>query len=258
MSKPRPRNRDESAKRRKPRGKASSGETWLWGQHAVSAALANPKRRFKRVFATKNAAERAKLEVGTFQSVSPTDLSDVLPSGAVHQGLAAEVEALVPVHLDDLIASGAKRLVVLDQMNDPHNLGAVFRSAAAFGFGGIILQDRNTPPITGVVAKSAAGAIETVAECRVVNIARALDRLGVEGFHTIGLSGDGVSVIGDAVRGAEKVAIVLGAEGSGLRPGVAKACAEIAKIPMTPGMESLNVSNAAAIAFYEIFRGQRS
>ena len=254
MSKPRPRKRDESAKRKKPSGRAPSAQNWIWGQHAVAAALGNPKRRLKRLFATKNAAERAKLGGTPSVTVSPTELSSMSPQGAIHQGIAAEFEPLQPVQLDDLIGSGAKRLVVLDQISDPHNLGAIFRSAAAFGFSGLILQDRNTPPITGIVAKSAAGAIETVSECRIVNVARALDRLGVEGFHTVGLSGDGARMIADTVSGATKIAVVMGAEGSGLRPGVAKACAEVAKIPMAPGMESLNVSNAAAIAFYEVFK----
>ena len=254
MSKRRPRKRDESAKMRKPRSGPSGASNWLWGQHAVAAALSNPNRSFKRVFATKNAAERATLKTGTFVPVSPGDLSGMLPQQAVHQGLAAEVEPLVPAHLEDVLQSDVTRLVVVDQISDPHNLGAIFRSAAAFGFSALIIQDRNTPPITGIVAKSAAGAIETVSECRVVNISRALEQIAQAGFHSVGLTGDAPSLLDNAVQGANRLAVVLGAEGSGLRPGVSKACAQLARIPIDGSMESLNVSNAAAIAFYEASR----
>lgn len=254
MSKSRPRKRPESAKPRGPVNASKVTVNWLWGQHAVEAALANPKRRLKRVLATKNALERAKRRPAEYIDISPSVLSGLLPAGAVHQGIAVETDPLAPTHLEDLIGQGVTRLVVLDQISDPHNLGAIFRSAAAFGFGGVVLQDRNTPAITGVVAKSAAGAIETVPECRVVNVARALDQLGEAGFHTVGLAGEGSSFVDDAVKGAAKVAIVMGAEGAGLRPGVMKACAEIARIPIESAMESLNVSNAAAIAFYDVSR----
>lgn len=254
MSKSRPRNRPESAKRRGNVNAPKAPGNWIWGLHAVSAALANPKRRIKRVCASRNAMEKLPNAPKAFEDVSPGQLAAMLPDGAVHQGIAIEVEPLSPSHLEDLIGRGAERLVVLDQVSDPHNLGAIFRSAAAFGFTAIVLQDRNTPPITGIVAKSAAGAIETVSECRVVNVARALDQLGEAGFHTVGLAGEGRSLVSEAVAGAAKVAIVMGAEGSGLRPGVAKACAELARIPIASAMESLNVSNAAAIAFYDVAR----
>lgn len=185
------------------------------------------------------------------EDLSPGEIGDMLPPGAVHQGIAAQFEPLPEMPLEDLIATGTSRIAVLDQVSDPHNLGAIFRSAAAFGFGGLVLQTRNAPPITGIVAKSAAGAIETVPECRVVNISRALETLSEAGYHTVGLAGSGRANVRQALSGADKVAIVLGAEGPGLRPGVAKACAELAHIPISEAMESLNVSNAAAIAFYE-------
>ncbi|MEL6664082.1 MAG: RNA methyltransferase, partial [Pseudomonadota bacterium] len=154
-----------------------------------------------------------------------------------------------PVTIDDLITAGARRIAVLDQLADPHNLGAIFRSAAAFGFDGVVLQTRHSPPITGIVAKSAAGGVERVSECRVVNIARALDALADQGFSVIGLAGEADTNLEDALAPGP-CAIVLGTEGSGLRPGVAKACTQLARIPMGGEMESLNVSNAAAIAFY--------
>ena len=233
---------------------ASGQGIWIWGVHAVEAALANPERRLAELLATENAA--ARLPAGHMKAriVTAKDIDDRLPPGSVHQGLALRTEPLEPAALEDLIEDGVPRIVVLDQVSDPHNLGAIFRSAAAFGFGGLVLQTRNAPPITGIVAKSAVGAIETVREARVVNISRALEQLGEAGYHTVGLAGEGTADIAKAVAGAGKLAIVLGAEGPGLRPGVAKACAELARIPISPDMESLNVSNAAAIAFYEASR----
>ncbi|MGB3625032.1 MAG: RNA methyltransferase [Henriciella sp.] len=228
-----------------------SAPVWLWGQHAVEAALANPDREILRQVATANAARRTGLK--DVEIIDGKALDHLLPPGAVHQGLAVRARPLEEVSLDDVLAGpdAPTRICVLDQISDPHNLGAIFRSAAAFGIGGLVLQTRHTPPVTGVAAKSAAGAIETVAEIRVVNIARAIDQLGEAGFHTIGLAGEGRETIEAAIHGAQKVAFVMGAEGSGLRPAVAKACATLARIPMVPGMESLNVSNAAAIAFYQ-------
>lgn len=231
-----------------------SGENWLWGVHAVSAALANPKRRLKRLVGTRNGLDRLGTQTARSEVLEPAAIDALLPRDAVHQGLAAQFEPLEPVHLDEIIGVGIQRVAVLDQVSDPHNLGAIFRSAAAFGFGALILQTRNAPAITGIVAKSAVGAIETVQECRVVNISRALEGLSDAGYHTVGLAGEGEATIEAAVSGAEKLAIVLGAEGPGLRPGVAKACAEHARIPIASEMESLNVSNAAAIAFYAAAR----
>ena len=239
----------------RPEREKEGGPVWLWGTHAVLAALANPDRQFLQFMATENAAERLERAPLTPQIVTGKELDQRLPPGAVHQGIAIKAEPLEPVALEDLIAEGATRIAVLDQVSDPHNLGAIFRSAAAFGFKGIVLQTRNAPPITGVVAKSAAGAVETVTEVRTVNIARALEQLAEAGFHTVGLAGESQRPLDLAVKGAAKIAIVLGAEGPGLRPAVAKACAELARIPIGAEMESLNVSNAAAIAFYEASRG---
>ena len=255
MSKPRPRNRPNSHKRKMSGRTHGSGENWVWGAHAVTAALANPKRKLKRLVGTRNGLSRLGEKASRGEDLAPAAIDALLPRDAVHQGLAAQFESLVPVQIDDIIEAGLQRVVVLDQVSDPHNLGAIFRSAAAFGFGALILQTRNAPAITGIVAKSAVGAIETVQECRVVNISRALETLAEAGYHTVGLAGAGQASIEAAVSGAEKLAIVLGAEGPGLRPGVAKACAELARIPIASEMESLNVSNAAAIAFYAASRG---
>lgn len=251
----RPEGRPEPARFHRPEREAEGGPVWLWGTHAVMAALANPERRFHQLLVTENAAQRLPRTAVQPQVVTGKELDQRLPPGAVHQGIAVKADPLEPIALEDLIASGISRVAVLDQVSDPHNLGAIFRSAAAFGFTGLVLQSRNAPPITGVVAKSAAGAVETVAEVRTVNISRALEQLGEAGFHTVGLAGESTRPLDLAVKGAAKIAIVLGAEGPGLRPGVAKACAELARIPISAQMESLNVSNAAAIAFYEAARG---
>ncbi|MEL7453816.1 MAG: RNA methyltransferase [Pseudomonadota bacterium] len=236
------------------RTKSTDGPVWIWGSHAVMAALANPKRSPLRLLATKNAVGRLGLD--TAELVAPRDIDACLPKGAVHQGVALLAHPLAAWSLADLIAARPKRLVVLDQVSDPQNLGAVFRSAAAFGVEGVVLQTRHTPPITGTVAKSAAGAVETVPECRVVNVARAIDDLGDAGYTTIGLAGAATKPLVSALGEDTSIVFVLGAEGAGLRPAVAKACATLAKIPIAPGMESLNLSNAAAICFYEAARGR--
>ena len=258
MSKPRPRNRPNSHKRKMSSRPPSSGENWLWGVHAVSAALANPQRQLKRLVGTENGLSRLANAPAKAERLPPQEIDRLLPRDAVHQGLAAQFAPLPTVQVEDLIDRGIARIVVLDQVSDPHNLGAIYRSAAAFGFGALVLQTRNAPPITGIVGKAAVGAIETVAECRAVNIARALETLAQAGYHTVGLAGEGQARIDQAVSGTEKIAIVLGAEGPGLRPGVAKACAELAHIPIAAQMESLNVSNAAAIAFYEAQRASQA
>ena len=255
MSKPRPRNRPNSHKRKMSARPSGNGENWLWGVHAVKAALTNPARKLLRIVATKNGLDRLDQKAPRAELLDPGAIDALLPRDAVHQGIAAQFEPLAPVQIEDVIAADHARVVVLDQVSDPHNLGAIYRSAAAFGFTAIVLQTRNAPAITGIVAKSAVGAIETVQECRVVNISRALDALNQASFHTVGLAGEGPASIENAVAGTHKLAIVLGAEGPGLRPGVAKACAELAHIPISSAMESLNVSNAAAIAFYAAARG---
>ncbi len=256
MSKPRPRNRPNSHRRKSSPRPPSGGGNWLWGVHAVTAALANPKRKLLRLVGTKNGLSRLPASPARAEALEPGAIDALLPRDAVHQGLAAQFEPLVPVQIEDVIGADVNRVVVLDQVSDPHNLGAIYRSAAAFGFQAILLQTRNAPPISGIVAKAAVGAIETVQECRVVNIARALETLNQAGFHSVGLAGEATSMIHRAVSGSQKLAIVLGAEGPGLRPGVAKACAELARIPIAAEMESLNVSNAAAIAFYEANRAR--
>ena len=153
---PRP---DRPENQRMPRREEEGGPVWLWGTHAVMAALANPDRHFHTLLATDNAAQKLPSGRITPQLATAKEIDHRLPPGAVHQGIALRVDPLEEAVLEDVIAAGATRIAVLDQVSDPHNLGAIFRSAAAFGFTGLVLQTRNAPPITGVVAKSAAGAI---------------------------------------------------------------------------------------------------
>jgi 23S rRNA (guanosine2251-2'-O)-methyltransferase len=229
---------------------------WLWGVHACLAALANPARRIERVLATRNAA--ARLPPGRqaeAQILSPDAIDAALPPGAVHQGLAVRAWPLEPLDLHDACAPPDGRpVVVLDGVTDPQNVGAIFRSAAAFNARALVMQDRKSPPLTGALAKAAAGAIELVPEVRVVNVARALGELHDLGYLTLGLVGDADLTLAHELTDPRPAAIVLGAEGKGLRPGVAAACERTARILINPAMESLNVSTAAAIALYEASR----
>jgi 23S rRNA (guanosine2251-2'-O)-methyltransferase len=232
----------------------AGGPSWIWGVHASLAALANPARRIERVVATRNAAQRLPQSVNP-QILEPDAIDGMLPPGAVHQGLAVRAFPLEPMELEAACAPPNDRTVlILDGVTDPQNVGAVFRSAAAFGARAIVLQDRKSPPLTGVLAKAAAGAIELVPHVRVVNLGRAVETMRALGYLTIALEGEAELSIADALAEARSPALVLGAEGKGVRPGVAEACEKRARIPIAPAMESLNVSVAAAIALYEARR----
>lgn len=180
-----------------------------------------------------------------------SDLGRLVPSDAPHQGVVVEVEPLEDVWLDDLLAKGEERgvILILDQVTDPHNIGAILRSAAAFGAIGIVTQDRHSPPENGVIAKAASGALERVPWARVVNLARALGEIGEAGFWRIGLAGDAEQTLKDAL-GPPRIGLVLGAEGPGLRHNTREHCDALARLPITGAVESLNVSNAAAVALY--------
>jgi len=224
----------------------------FWGKHAVAAALDNPERKMLRGWATREAAGFMQFpqDVPLTLAEAP-DLARLVPGDAPHQGVVIEVEPLEEVWLDDLLRQGSERavLLVLDQVTDPHNVGAILRSAAAFGAVGIVTQDRHSPPESGVVAKAASGALERVPWARVVNLARALEEIGEAGFWRIGLAGDADTELKDAL-GPPRVALVLGAEGTGLRPNTREHCDSLARLPITNTVESLNVSNAAAVALY--------
>lgn len=224
----------------------------FWGRHAVAAALDNPDRKVLKAWATRDAAAFMQFpaEVPVTQA-DVQDLGRLVPHDAPHQGVVIEVEPLEHAWLDDLLNDAAERavLLVLDQVTDPHNVGAILRSAAAFGAIGIVTQDRHSPPESGVVAKAASGALERVPWVRVVNLARALEDIGEAGFWRIGLTGDAETELKDAL-GPARLALVLGAEGSGLRPNTSEHCDALARLPIGSAVESLNVSNAAAVALY--------
>jgi 23S rRNA (guanosine2251-2'-O)-methyltransferase len=224
----------------------------LWGKHAVAAAFDNPERKVLRAWATREAAgfmQFAK-DLPVTLAEAP-DLARLVPNDAPHQGVVIEVEPLGESWLDELVLEAPERavLLVLDQVTDPHNVGAILRSAAAFGAIGIVTQDRHSPPESGVLAKAASGALERVPWVRVVNLARALEEIGEAGFWRIGLAGDAQTDLKDAL-GPPRVALVLGAEGPGLRPNTREHCDSVARLPITQAIESLNVSNAAAVALY--------
>ncbi len=235
-----------------------NGEVWIWGIHAAAAVLANPKRRISKAYVSPNAARRAGLDLEALpkfaELLEPQDIDMRLPQGAVHQGLAVRCRPLDGPDISDAAVRPEKPLVILDQVTDPQNVGAIFRSAAAFGIAGVVMQTRNAPALGGALAKAAAGAIELVDEIRAVNLSRAIDELTDAGWKVIGLDGAAGQTMDEAFAGDEPLAIVMGAEGAGLRQGVAKACSGLARIPIGAQMESLNVSNAAAIAFYEASR----
>jgi 23S rRNA (guanosine2251-2'-O)-methyltransferase len=232
----------------------TGGPSWVWGVHAALAALANPARRVERVVATRNAASR--LPEGTdVQILDPDAIDGMLPPGAVHQGLAVRVSPLEPISIEQACAPvDGRSVLILDGVTDPQNVGAAFRSAVAFGARAVILQDRKSPPLTGVLAKAAAGAIELVPHVRVANLGRAAEELRSLGYLTVSLEGEVELELGDAFNDPRPVALVLGAEGKGVRPGVSEACEKRARIPIASAMESLNVAAAAAVALYEAKR----
>ncbi|HEX2112992.1 MAG TPA: 23S rRNA (guanosine(2251)-2'-O)-methyltransferase RlmB [Alphaproteobacteria bacterium] len=240
---------------------------WLYGIHPVLAALANPARRVYRIVISGEAETTLAPRIATLSQsrsglpraeILPRDaLERLLPRGAVHQGIAVQLEALEELDIDDIVRAtdglDSARVVVLDQVTDPHNVGAIIRSAAAFGTAAVIMPERNSPPSTGTLAKAASGAIEHVPLVRVVNLARALDQLKNAGFWCVGLDATATTAL-HAADLSGKIAVVLGAEGEGLRRLTREHCDLMVRIPIGRGMESLNVSNAAAIALYELAR----
>lgn len=237
--------------------------TWLWGHHAVLAALANPDRKLVRILATaETLASFAEPIAGAGiapQIVGRDELSKMLPPGAVHQGLALLTRPLPYKVLEDVIedCAGDKDAVILalDQVTDPHNIGAILRSAAAFGARAVLIPDRNAPEISGTLAKSASGAVEHVPLIRVVNLVRALEQLKKAGFWSVGLAGEAERTLA-AQNVSGRLCLVLGAEGDGMRRLTREACDIMASLPTAGAISSLNVSNAAAVALYELRRGR--
>ncbi len=243
------------AKRGHRPSQAPASRPRFYGRHAVLAALANPERNVRKLWGTREAL--AALDIPPVIPITYADVADLarlVPGDAPHQGIVAEVDPLEEIWLGDLLDQGAgdrRPLVVLDQVTDPHNVGAILRSAAAFDALGIITQDRHAPPESGTVARAASGALENVPWVRVVNLARALDEIAEAGFWRIGMTGHAKGTLAQ-VMGEGRIALVMGAEGEGMRQNTESHCDELARLPISPKVESLNVSNAAAVALYAI------
>jgi 23S rRNA (guanosine2251-2'-O)-methyltransferase len=234
-------------------GRASTGQVRLWGRHAVEAALTNPERQHHKLWATREGIASLDGELPEnfpIEYADVTDLGRLVARDAPHQGLVLECAALEDILLDEVLTGEPGRpLVVLDQVTDPHNIGAILRSAAAFNAGALITQDRHAPPESGTVGKAASGALEIVPWVRVVNLARALEEMAEAGYWRVGLAGEAEATLAEAMP-AGPLALVFGAEGEGIRQNVAAHCDALARLPISNAMESLNVSNAAAIALY--------
>ena len=230
-----------------------TGRPLLYGFHAVAEALRNPKRVVHRVFATPNAAEKLAEMVPDSKVPSTTtpghDLDRLVGPDTVHQGVVAEVDNLPALDIHDLPDEGI--VLVLDQVTDPHNVGAILRSAAAFGAAAVVVTDRHSPETTGVLAKTASGGLEHVPLIAVGNLAQALTILGEKGYWRVGLDSQGEMPLEDAVA-RPPVAIVLGAEGKGLRRLTRERCDVLARLDVPGAIKSLNVSNAAAVALYAV------
>jgi 23S rRNA (guanosine2251-2'-O)-methyltransferase len=223
----------------------------LYGWHTVTAALANPQRQIRKLWLSENAARRLADEHidtrVTPEIVRPGTIDQRLGPDAVHQGLLAEAEPLPSPDIDTLAQQGI--VLVLDQITDPHNVGAILRSAAAFAVRAIVTTERHSPEATGVLAKSASGALELVPMVTVKNLARALTELNDQGFMTVGLDSQGTETLG-AMTLRQPLALVLGAEGKGLRQLTRETCSAVARLDMPGEIKSLNVSNAAVLALY--------
>lgn len=232
------------------------GSFWLYGIHAVEAALANPARRLRRLVLTEEAeavltTRLPKPWAIPGERIDRDRLDHILGRGIVHQGIALQTDPLPGATLADALKRPGP-VLVLDQITDPRNVGAILRSAQAFGAALVITQDRNAPHETGALAKAASGALEKILLIRTTNIARALIALKASGLWILGLDAGGKTRLNGSTLGGRRVALVLGAEGEGMRRLTRETCDELVFLPMPGGMESLNVSAAAAIALYEI------
>ena len=252
-------------------GGREKAERWIYGRHAVAAALANPQRHWYRLAALVGHEQEARALVdrararqfGDGDAIRILDrhqLVEILPDGAVHQGLALAVEPLASPDLVDLVQSAEAAttrsvIVVLDRVSDPHNLGAVLRSAAAFGALAVVLVAHGAPPVTGTLAKAASGAVESVPLARVVNLARALEQLKKAGFWICGLEETAPHML-TALDLDQRIDIVLGSEGRGLRRIVRERCDYLVRLPTRAEHPTINVSNAVAIALYELLARQ--
>ncbi|MFC3001814.1 23S rRNA (guanosine(2251)-2'-O)-methyltransferase RlmB [Falsiroseomonas tokyonensis] len=237
------------------------GTLWLHGLHAVAAAMANPRRRLRRLLLTVEGeaalAERLPRQSWRLpaERVERNRFQTFLAEDAIHQGAALLCEPLPPLPLEDCLAARPGPVLVLDQVTDPRNVGAILRSAAAFGAACVVMQDRHAPPETGALARAASGALELVPIAREVNLSRAIVALQRAGCWVLGLAGEGTRTLSEAVPRDRRCVLVLGAEDAGLRRLQRETCDELVRLPMAPEVESLNVAAAAAVALYEIARG---
>lgn len=238
-------------------GKPPHSGEWIYGWHAVFAALNNPRREPGRLVATAEMVRRIRAEVpaATPETVDRMELNALLPDSAVHQGIALLAPVLEPMAIEDLVAETKQNaiIVVLDQVTDPHNVGAVLRSAAVFGAIGVVVQDRSAPPAAGALTKAASGALDIVPLVRVTNLARALEQIADAGFWRIGFDGNADSTLATAPYEG-RTALILGSEGDGMRRLTREACDLLVRIEAPGALQTLNVSNAAAIALYETVR----
>jgi 23S rRNA (guanosine2251-2'-O)-methyltransferase len=244
---------------------AAPGPQWIYGRHAVTAALANPLRAVERFLCLRETIEEAALLLAEARAterpqrpepIERRALEALLPHDAVHQGLALAAKPLEAAELEDVLAAipagdAPQILLLLDQVTDPHNVGAILRSAAAFAALAVIVPEHGAPPVTGALAKAASGALETVPLVRVINLSRTLERIKQVGFWCVGLDSDASESLASLAL-PERIALVLGAEGAGLRRLVREQCDYLAKLPMRGALQSLNVSNAAAVALYAL------
>jgi 23S rRNA (guanosine2251-2'-O)-methyltransferase len=250
-----PRSATRETRRETSREAHRDGKIWLYGAHTVRAALANPERVHRRLLATPEAARTLAEAPIPAEVVARAELEAHLPADAVHQGVALLSDPLPEVGVEDLVFRAEARAVavVLDQVTDPQNVGAVLRAAAAFGAIGVVVHERHAPPVTGALAKAASGALETVPLVRAVNIARALEAFKEGGFWCAGLAEDAPTALADADF-APRTVLVLGAEGEGLRRLTRETCDLLVRIPTAGRLASLNVAAAAAVALYELAR----
>lgn len=239
----------------RPQSKSAGKTYWMYGTHAVLAALNNPERRIKRLAVTQGMWEamgHPSLSVKP-EILLPKDIEQLVGRDSVHQGIAIQSEPLEGYALDEVLES-ERPLLLLDQVTDPHNVGAILRSAAAFNVAGVVAPRDNTAQETGALAKAACGALDIVPLVYVTNLSRAIEEIQQGGYWVVGMDGEAKTTLRDA-KLTQKTALVLGAEGKGLRRLTAENCDQLIKLPMSEQMESLNVSNAAAIALYELFIG---
>lgn len=233
---------------------------WIYGHHALEAALKNPDRTFKRLVHTghKNLSDSGQTaDRPAWELLSSHEINTLLPRDAVHQGVAGLTIPLEEPDIEDLCQRLTEQpkslLLLLDQVTDPHNVGAILRSAAAFGADAVILTERHAAPQSGVLAKAASGALEIVPLCRVTNLARTMEIIKQAGFWCVGLAGEAEKELGDIdLKG--KVALIMGSEESGLRRLTRENSDFLARLPTQGPIDQLNVSNAAAIALYEVKR----